>query len=279
MDQQRIIERLQADVESEREKSGAFIQEVESVLSMYSEVEAENKKLNKMLHEKDQVLSKVMSERLRSRQLLTTVKEENRALTQGRDIDGEKIKSLTAVIAASKKAALEATTACNKGQEEARALASTLEKRRRIADEASVTARAATAEKNEMKRERDAFQIRAEQVILEHKNDKFEARRLREELTDVRSRLKESEQALQRAKMENGQSAEEDSIRDEIIRELRRKLNCSIVTGQPKEVVLLRCGHLFSRQCTDNLIATRNRKCPICGKPFGNDDVRNVFFS
>lgn len=273
-----MIERLQEEVEDERAKSSAFIQEVESLSNMFGEVEGENKRLVKLLAEKEAVLSKVMAERLRGRQLLTTIREENRALTQGRELDGDKIKQLTCAVTASKKLAQEMTSACNKGQEEARVLSSTLEKRRRTAEDATMRVRSVTAEKDEMKLERDAYQVRAEQVMLEYKEDKFESKRLRERLSEVEGRLKEVEDALERQKNESGHGCDEDGIRDEIIRELRRKLNCSIVTTQSKEVVLLRCGHLFSRQCTDNLIATRNRKCPICGKPFGNDDVRNVFF-
>lgn len=244
---------------------------------MFSEVESENERLVKAVNEKDQVLSKVMSERLRVRQLLTTIKEEKRALTQGRDIDADKIKALTAAVAAAKKTSAEDTAAMNKSLEESRTLAATLEKRRRIADEATVSYRAATAEKDELKRTLDAQQARVEQLVVEFHEDKFQAKRLAEKLADAERRAEEAEEA-QRESMENGRASDVDSIRDEIIRELRKKLNCSIVTNRPKEVVLLRCGHLFSRQCTDNLIATRNRKCPICGKPFGNDDVRNVFF-
>eukprot|EP00177_Eucheuma_denticulatum_P007645 GFKZ01013908.1.p1 GENE.GFKZ01013908.1~~GFKZ01013908.1.p1 ORF type:complete len:247 (+),score=34.95 GFKZ01013908.1:474-1214(+) len=246
---------------------------------MFAEVESENERLVRLLAEKEHILSRVMAERLRGRQLLTTIKEENKALTQGRDIDADKIKALTAAVSASKKAAAEATQAANKGQEEVRALASTLEKRRRIAEDATVMARTALAEKDEMKRERDAYLSRAEQAALDFSEDKFESKRLREQLAAAEKKIEELEER-QRERMENGRSGdvESDTIRDQIIMQLRSKLNCSVVTTRPKEVVLLRCGHLFSRQCTDNLIATRNRKCPICGKAFGNDDVRNVFF-
>lgn len=272
-----MITRIQQDLEEERLKSAGFIEEVESLSTMFSEVESDNEKLGKLLTEKEQILSKVMAERLRGRQLLTTVKEQNRVLTQGREVDGEKIKSLTTAVAASKKAAQEANAACLKGQLEARELASTLEKRRRIADDATVSSRTAIAEKEEMRRERDVHIARVEQVLLEYNKDRFQAKRLREQLEEAERRVKEAEETLQRH-MENGHTSNEDSIRDEIIRELGKKLNCSIVTSRPKEVGLFRCGHLFSRQCTDNLIATRNRKCPICGKPFSNDDVRSIFF-
>lgn len=272
-----IIERLQESVDEERAKSDSFIQEVESLSNMFGEVEAENKRVVKLLAEKETVLSKVLAERLRGRQLLTTIREENRALTHGRDLDAEKIKQLTAAVAASKKMAQEAMAATNKGLEEARALSSTLEKRRRIADDASMQSRSAVAEKDELKRERDVYQARAEKVLLDVKDEKFEAKRLRERLVEVEARLKKAESSLEEQSGHHGQSSEEDMLRDGIIQDLRKRLHCSVVTTEEKAVVLLRCGHLFSRKCTDNLIATRNRKCPICGKPFGNDDVRSVF--
>lgn len=271
------IDRLQREVEEERSKAAGFIEEVESLSNMFSEVESENEKLVKHLSEKEQVLSKVMAERLRGRQLLTTVKEENRVLSQGREIDNDKIKALTAAVAASKKAVQEANAAVLKLQQEERELSTTLEKRRRIADDATVASRGAVAEKDEMKRERDAYQSRAEQLRVLYGEDKFEANRLQERLVEAEKRAEKAKAALER-QTENGRSSNVDTIRDEIIRELRKKLNCSIVTSKPKEVVLLRCGHLFSRQCTDNLIATRNRKCPICGEAFGKDDIRGVFF-
>ncbi|KAI0562770.1 Histone ubiquitination protein [Gracilaria domingensis] len=277
VDTHELLSKLRKDIEEERLRSAGFIQEVESLSTMFGELESENEKLVRLLTEKEQVLSKVMAERLRGRQLLATVKEENRVLSQGREVDNDKIKALTQAVAASKKAMQEASTASLRAQQEARELTSVLEKRRRIADDAILSSRTANAEKDEMKRERDVYAGRVEEIQASVSEDKFESNRLQEQLKDMEQRTKDLEEALERSK-QNGRSGSTDTVRDEIIRELRKKLNCSIVTNKPKEVVLLRCGHLFSRQCTDNLIATRNRKCPICGETFGKDDVRSVFF-
>lgn len=242
---------------------------------MYSELEAENNRVQKILVEKEQVLSKVMGERLRARQLLTTIKEENKALSQGRDIDHDRIKGLTAVVASTKKVVAEATAASNKAVEETRILAAQLEKRRRIADDATVSARTSTAEKEEMKLERDSYMALAETSAVGTEENKFAVKRLTEENADLRKRLAAQEATIKA----NGKNpANGESVRDEMIRELRKKLNCSVVTSCRKEVVLTRCGHLFSKKCTDDLIATRNRKCPICGRPFGLDDVQMIFF-
>lgn len=273
-----MIEGLQQEVEDERAKSTAFIQEVESLSNMFGEIEGENKRLVKLLAEKENVLSRVLAERLRGRQLLTTIREENRALIQGREMDAEKIKHLNSAVEASKQVAQEASTTLAKAQEEARSLAVTLEKRRKIADEATVKSASMIADKEEIKRERDALLAKTEKAIMDYKDNRFEVERLHEKLGDAEAKIKQLETALEEQKSESGKTLEEDSVRDEIIRDLNKKLNCSVVTNRPKEVVLLRCGHLFSRQCTDNLVSSRNRKCPICGKAFGNDDVRNIFF-
>mmetsp|Transcript_3480 Transcript_3480/g.6539 ORF Transcript_3480/g.6539 Transcript_3480/m.6539 type:complete len:119 (+) Transcript_3480:1934-2290(+) len=66
---------------------------------------------------------------------------------------------------------------------------------------------------------------------------------------------------------------------DVLIELYRTRLNCSIETDLQKEVMLQRCGHLFSQKAINDLIATRNRKCPICGEKFGYDDVKTVYFS
>nr|UXY87258.1 E3 ubiquitin-protein ligase BRE1 [Cryptomonas sp.] len=68
-----------------------------------------------------------------------------------------------------------------------------------------------------------------------------------------------------------------NKVKNHMIIHLYRKLNCPIMKSLPKEVMLYRCGHLFSSKCIKNLIASRNRKCPICGKKFGTEDVKQVF--
>lgn len=265
-------------MEDERKKCLGIFSEVDSITNLFSDLETENARLDKALSEKEQILSRVMAERLRGRQLLTTVREENRALIQGRDIDNDRIKQLTNAVNSSKRTTHDANNSLNKAQEEVRTLSQTLEKRRRIADDATVQARTAMAEKEEMKRERDAYRTKSEQAAIDYAEDKFQSKRLQEKLSECQRKLGDLENKQREIANGSAEDMDGDSIRDQIISQLKKKLNCSVVTTKPKEVVLLRCGHLFSRQCTDDLLATRNRKCPICGKPFGNDDVRSVFF-
>ncbi len=265
---------LRQELDEEKKKTSSFISEVESLSNMYGELETENSRLVKLLAEKEQVLSKVMCERLRVRQQLTTSKEENKALANHRVVSNDKIKKLNAMLEANKKLVSDAHISHNVAVEETRKLQAVVERRMRIAEEMTVKARTAIAEKEEMKKERDVYMARVESNAQAVEDSAYGVKRAKEEIEVLRNELEEARQSVHA----NGKPSSLDRVRDEMIRELQKKLNCSIVTTQRKDVVISRCGHLFSKQCTDNLIATRNRKCPICGKMFGVDDVMNVYF-
>lgn len=55
-------------------------------------------------------------------------------------------------------------------------------------------------------------------------------------------------------------------------------LRCSVCQDRFKSVAISRCFHLFCKECIDENLRNRHRKCPACGDKFGQDDVRAVFF-
>lgn len=55
-------------------------------------------------------------------------------------------------------------------------------------------------------------------------------------------------------------------------------LRCSICHDRFKSVTITRCFHLFCKECIDENLRNRSRKCPACGEKFGQDDVANVYF-
>jgi E3 ubiquitin-protein ligase BRE1 len=245
---------------------------------MFGDLEAENARLVRLMTEKESVLSKVMSEKLRGRQQLATMKEEARSLAQGREIDQEKMKNLAGQVSASKRAASEAANAVNKASEEVRLLSQQLGEQRKIAEDALVALRAAQSEKDAMRTELDVALSRAEQLQVEEHVERFEVKRLSEEKERVTRELAEASKALQRAQRGAGNGGHPSDVnRDEIIQELMKKLHCSVVTHELKEVALTRCGHLMSRQCVSQLIAGRSRKCPLCGIAFSESEILNVY--
>lgn len=56
-------------------------------------------------------------------------------------------------------------------------------------------------------------------------------------------------------------------------------LRCYVCRDRFKNTVITRCYHLFCKECIDENLKSRNRKCPACGEKFGQDDVRTVYFT
>ncbi|KAJ1734579.1 E3 ubiquitin-protein ligase bre1 [Coemansia biformis] len=54
-------------------------------------------------------------------------------------------------------------------------------------------------------------------------------------------------------------------------------LKCPTCQTNFKSHTLLRCMHVFCKQCIDSRIETRQRKCPSCSEPFGAKDVRQIY--
>ncbi|EPS39329.1 hypothetical protein H072_6944 [Dactylellina haptotyla CBS 200.50] len=56
----------------------------------------------------------------------------------------------------------------------------------------------------------------------------------------------------------------------------RSMVRCSVCRTGQKSRVIKTCGHLFCKDCIDDRITTRNRKCPNCGRPFAATDILAV---
>lgn len=51
---------------------------------------------------------------------------------------------------------------------------------------------------------------------------------------------------------------------------------CSICSIRWKQVAIRTCGHMFCKQCADERISSRMRKCPNCGLSFSSNDIFTV---
>ncbi|KAF2679003.1 BRE1-domain-containing protein [Lentithecium fluviatile CBS 122367] len=53
-------------------------------------------------------------------------------------------------------------------------------------------------------------------------------------------------------------------------------LQCQICKSKFKDTVIKTCGHVFCDQCIQDRLTNRARKCPNCGKAFGNNDTMRI---
>ena len=58
---------------------------------------------------------------------------------------------------------------------------------------------------------------------------------------------------------------------------LKGRLACPVCCHRDKKCILLRCRHMFCRQCIDENIRNRSRKCPACQTRFDTKDVQDIW--
>lgn len=128
-------------------------------------------------------------------------------------------------------------------------------------------------------RERDAAlqKVRALETMMKHQKDAFDSQSA-DFVERVRAATTRREPPPQLKRTTSSvESSKVDKIDQIRIKTLETKIQCSVCLEREKSVVLTRCYHAFCKECIDTVIATRNRKCPACAKPFGQADVHPVF--
>lgn len=103
------------------------------------------------------------------------------------------------------------------------------------------------------------------QKILENENIslKCENKLLKEDISNYKLVFKE----LNQTSPENVESVEK----------YRKLLRCPTCDSNYKDTVINKCMHVLCRDCVENRLKTRNRKCPICAESFCSTDVKRIF--
>lgn len=60
---------------------------------------------------------------------------------------------------------------------------------------------------------------------------------------------------------------------------LKSRLACPVCHYRDKECIILRCRHMHCKQCVDERISNRSRKCPTCNIKFAENEVGDVWLS
>eukprot|EP00934_Nitzschia_sp_Nitz4_P006173 Nitzschia sp. Nitz4//scaffold45_size130396//4102//6956//NITZ4_003426-RA/size130396-processed-gene-0.170-mRNA-1//1//CDS//3329552329//6163//frame0 len=61
------------------------------------------------------------------------------------------------------------------------------------------------------------------------------------------------------------------------VKHLKSRVNCPVCNARDKNCILLRCRHMFCKNCVDENIKNRSRKCPACGIRFDTKDVADIW--
>lgn len=59
----------------------------------------------------------------------------------------------------------------------------------------------------------------------------------------------------------------------------KRRLECPVCRVRDKDCIIMRCRHMHCKQCVDERISNRSRKCPTCNIKFSEKDVEDIWLS
>lgn len=88
------------------------------------------------------------------------------------------------------------------------------------------------------------------------------------EVEGLKASLADTRKNLESWKNKTAQSEEHEL--------LRQFAYCTVCRKELKDTVIKTCGHTFCHGCVDKVVQLRSRKCPNCGKPFGNNDHQRI---
>ncbi|KAL4151725.1 hypothetical protein PRNP1_008666 [Phytophthora ramorum] len=241
------IETMTKEVESMRHGRKKFIQQIE-------EKRNANKKLHTLLAREEQSKSHCFEElaavRLQVSSLSTVHKhqktyiESSKESLQAKEIELEKMKDYVKTVEAEREA-------------------SDAEKRKLLRDAEVQKKICATEAAENTQREKQLQQ---------------EKQRPCEKCETYRKKIDDYEHQLQHAKPASSTGELTDLERFEL-RDLQKLVNCSVCQDRRKDVLISKCYHMFCKECIENNLKSRNRKCPTCKKMFGQDDVKTVWFT
>jgi E3 ubiquitin-protein ligase BRE1 len=60
---------------------------------------------------------------------------------------------------------------------------------------------------------------------------------------------------------------------------LKNRLGCPVCHYRDKECIIMRCRHMHCKQCVEERVSNRSRKCPTCNLKFSENDVQDVWLN
>lgn len=87
----------------------------------------------------------------------------------------------------------------------------------------------------------------------------------------------EKQQAELRRDLEAHKQFKTSGTPDAELDQLKLLIRCSACNLRFKNTIIMKCCHVFCKECLDMRISTRQRKCPNCSDPFGVGDVKPIY--
>ncbi|KAL5563481.1 hypothetical protein UlMin_033228 [Ulmus minor] len=256
--------------EAIRTKDGeaeAYISEIETIGQAYEDMQTQNQHLLQQVTARDDYNIKLVSESVKTKQTHSLLNSEKQALTK-------QLQQINTVVDSLKMRAVNGEdqmkgllTEAIKTAEEERHVALNLENAKWELANAEKEAKWLKSAAVSSEKEYEQIQQDIDDIRIELENERNSRKSLEEELEELKGTAAEMSS-------ETGEAAVQ-KLQEEI-KFCKSILQCLVCRDRPKEVVIVKCFHLFCNHCIQKNLEIRHRKCPACGTPFGQNDIRLV---
>uniref|UniRef100_A0A5B7BKN1 E3 ubiquitin protein ligase n=1 Tax=Davidia involucrata TaxID=16924 RepID=A0A5B7BKN1_DAVIN len=245
----------------------AYISEIETIGQAYEDMQTQNQHLLQQVTKRDDYNIKLVSESVKTKQAHSFLLSEKQALAKQLQQFNTLIESLKLRIAHSEEQMKICVTEAIKSTQEDRNLALNLDTVKWELADAEKELKWLKSAVASSEKEYEQIQRKMDEIQMELDSERSERKKLDEELMELNRKVAEMSS-------ESGEAAIQ-KLQDEI-KDCKAILKCGVCFDRPKEVVIVKCYHLFCNPCIQRNLEIRHRKCPGCGTAFGQNDVRFV---
>ncbi|KAL3719803.1 hypothetical protein ACJRO7_004736 [Eucalyptus globulus] len=245
----------------------AYISEIETIGQAYEDMQTQNQHLLHQVTERDDYNIKLVSDSVKIKQAQNSLLSEKQALVKELEQVNLSVESLKLKISDGEEQMKVYLSEAIKCSQEERHSAISLEGAKSELGDAEKELKWLRSASASSEKEYDQIQWDLNEIQMKLDNEREERKKLEEEIVECNKKVAE-------LTAESGEAAVR-RLQDEI-KDCRTMLKCSVCLDRPKEVVIVKCFHLFCNQCIQRNLEIRLRKCPGCGTAFGQNDVHLV---
>lgn len=260
------IRELQKSLDATKAENAAYLSEMEVISKEFESTMEQNTRLLHELSDKDETTTKLMSDRIKSEQLQNQLREETKQLQVQIKLAGERYEQQKELLKREETKAKMIEEQMIKANEQISSFTNMIEAHKRAT-------RDAAQQLVEFKAKLD----QATAALADYKKKLDEQSNALERGEDKIARLMEERNTLKRKVERLSARGSVDTLLEEEVSTLRKMLRCPVCNDNMKDTVITRCFHVFCNPCVKSRLQLRNRKCPGCAKPFGENDVHSIY--
>ncbi|KAJ0987534.1 hypothetical protein J5N97_005890 [Dioscorea zingiberensis] len=245
----------------------AYISEIETIGQTYEDMQTQKQNLAQQAAERDGYNIKLVSDSVKMKQTHNSLISEKQSLAmQLQQVHGS-MEFLKMKIARGEEQMKVQLAQAAKASADNRHIAIAMDKAKLDLEDAEKELKWLRSTVDSFEKEYEQNQKKILDIRMELEKERNEREKLEGELAEVKNEVEEMSSECEEAAIQR--------LQDEI-KECKAILKCGVCFDRPKEVVITKCFHLFCSPCIQRNLEIRHRKCPGCGSPFGQNDVREV---